>query len=114
MAISMETLALAKKYTDGKLSNNIYLNNGLIASEAGEYVTCNLDKSLINGFYLIRMYDSSNGSVEWINMKWEGSTQILSIGAARLQITETTAGLTYYSGSWRNIYCDILLLGSTD
>jgi len=97
--------------------NELYLKNGLIGSDAGVYVTCNLDKTLVNGFYLVRVYDSSNGAVGWYHMKWEGNTQTLSIadtvGQGRLVITSTTAGLTYYSGAWRNIYCDILSLGGS-
>lgn len=97
--------------------NELYLDNGLIGSDSGVYVTCNLDKTLVNGFYLVRVFDSSNSAVGWYHMKWEGVSQVLSISdtvsQGRLEITSTTAGLTYYSGAWRNIYCDILSLGGS-
>jgi hypothetical protein len=98
----------------GGSGNELYLNNGQIGSDSGVYVTCNLDKTLVNGFYLVRVYDSSNSAVGFYHMKWEGTSQVLSISdtvsQGRLEITSTTAGLTYYSGAWRNIYCDILSL----
>lgn len=92
----------------------LYLNNGLIGSDSGVYVTCNLDKTLENGFYLVRVFDSSNSAVGFYEMKWEGTSQTLSVfSSGQLLITSTTAGLTYYSGAWRNIYCDILSLGGS-
>jgi len=89
-----------------------YLNDGLIGSSGGTYVTCNLDKTLVNGYYLVVVNDSL-GSTYYNYMEWNGTTQTLSIGNWQLQITSTTAGLTYYSGNWRNIYCDILSLGGS-
>lgn len=89
-----------------------YLNDGLIGSSGGTYITCNLDKTLVNGYYLVVVDDA--GSRTYTYMEWNGTTQTLVIGANwQLQITSTTAGLTYYSGAWRNIYCDILSLGGS-
>lgn len=95
----------------GGAGNEYYLGNGLIGSDGGTYVTVNLLNPLVNGIYLICITDGAN--IGFTHLKWKGNTQTLNVSTpvgGQLQITSTTAGLIYYSGAWRNIYCDILLL----
>ena len=89
-----------------------YLANGKIATSAGYYITCPLDKTLVNGTYTVRVRD---GSSEYnFEVTYSGSTITKSWSSGSnnytLTITSTTAGMSYYSGSYRNIYCDIVML----
>ena len=82
------------------------LQNGLVGQTGGSYVTVNLLENLENNItYYIEMNDS--GTIYKKSFIWEGSTQVLTWSGFELTITTSTAGLTYYSGAWRNIYCDI-------
>ena len=84
-----------------------HLNNGLIGSAGGSYITCPLDANMTNGQYKFVMRDGDTTIVRYFN--WEGSTVTLDIdNNYTMQITETTAQLTWWRGSWRNIYGDIL------
>ena len=88
-------------YTD------FYLENGLIGSAGGSYITCPLDKNMTEGDYKFTMRDGST-TIERL-FTWEGSTVTLDInGDYTMQITETSAQLTWWRGSWRNIYGDII------
>lgn len=95
---------------DGEIID-YYLQEGLIGSSGGSYITCNLDKNLVEDEYIAVItdadetqyvktfeYDGTNNvTIQWID----------SGKSFTLVITSTTAGLTNYSGAWRNIYCDI-------
>ena len=89
-----------------------YLANGKIATSAGYYITCPLDKTLINGTYTIRVRDGA--STYNFEVTYSGSTITKSWSAGSnnytLTITSTTAGMSYYSGDYRNIYCDIVMM----
>lgn len=90
-----------------------YLSDGLIGSSGGTYVTCDLMKPLVKGLYLICITDST--SIGFTHMKWTGVSQTLNVDVptgGQLRITHTSAGLTYYSGSGRDIKCDIVKLVS--
>lgn len=87
-----------------------YLSNGKIATSAGYYITCPLDKTLVNGTYTVRVRDGA--STYNFEVTYSGSTITKSWSSGSnnytLTITSTTAGMSYYSGSYRNIYCDIV------
>ena len=95
---------------DGEIID-YYLQEGLIGTSGGSYITCNLDKNLIEDEYIAVItdadetqyvktfeYDGTNN----VTIQWTDSGKSFT-----LVITSTTAGLTSYSGSWRDIYCDI-------
>lgn len=86
-----------------------YTENSQICSVNGNYVTSNLDTQLVNGDYKIHITD---GAYEFDNnFTYSGSTVILELSANGetyiIEITSTTVGMTYGSGAWRDIYCDI-------
>lgn len=87
--------------------SDAYLTDGLVGSSGGTYINCNLDKNMDNGVYNITLKD---GATEYTaTIGWTGTMTVkFNGGAFELEITQTTAGLTYYSGSWRNITCDIV------
>lgn len=95
---------------DGEIID-YYLQEGLIGTSGGSYITCNLDKNLVEDEYIAVItdadetqyvktfeYDGTNN----VTIQWTDSGKSFT-----LVITSTTAGLTSYSGSWRDIYCDI-------
>jgi hypothetical protein len=84
-----------------------YLTNGLVGSSGGSYITCPLDETMTNGFYVVVMRDGNDTySTSFI---WTGSTLSLGIGSSyTMEITSTTAGLTWWSGAWRDIYADVI------
>lgn len=87
---------------------NFYLDNGKIATSAGEYITTNLLQELpANTLLLLAMEDGAKKLNDIIF--YAGGTQAFSIdgGAYTLTITPTTAGLTYYGGDYRNIYAKL-------
>ena len=86
--------------------DNYYLRNGIIAKASpAAYTSCLLDKPMDNGDYKYIINDNNTETTGFFT--WEGSTLNLSLSGKTLQITATTAGLTYYSGNWRDITCDI-------
>lgn len=93
----------------GRSTKTYYLKNGLIGSDGGSYITCNLDTPLVNGSYKAHITDGQTEydkeftySGSTVNISWNNNEDSFV-----LEITSTTAGLSYYSGNWRNIYCDI-------
>lgn len=83
------------------------MENGQIGTSAGYYVYASFSSNLVTGTtykYVIRDASSTlNGS-----FVWGGSTTWIELSAnMRMTIEVARAGLTYYSGSWRNIYCDM-------
>jgi hypothetical protein len=95
-------------------SEESYLEDGLVGTSEGYYTTCNLDKPLTSGFYLVKITDSN---IDYVSTFAYGNTNISADVTFRgfrgnLRITQTTAGLDSYSGSYRNIYCDIKKLHS--
>lgn len=88
-----------------------YLDNGLVADNVGAYITCPLDKPMENGLYLYLVVDNGViGLQSYGFFKWTGTTYVSSIGNPKITITATTAGLTYYSGAWREIRAYIFRL----
>lgn len=87
-----------------------YLKDGLIGSgSARQYVTCNLDKTMTNGSYIVFIKDGA--TYHDTQFEWNGNDVVItSIYGFTLTITSATAGLTDYSGAWRDIYCDIYKL----
>lgn len=86
-----------------------YANHILIGSSSQVYIMTPLDKNLINGTYAWVMYDGSstfNGL-----FTYSGSDITFSIdNSYDMKITGTSAGLTWWRGSWRDIYMDIYRL----
>lgn len=79
--------------------------------DPAQYITTPLDVNMVAGmWYQINLYDGNNTVTKVV--QWNGTeTYSMDYASANLQITETTAGLTYYSGSYRDIYCDIICIG---
>lgn len=90
-------------------ARDYYANHILIGSSSQVYIMTPLDKNLINGMYAWVMYDGSstfNGV-----FTYSGSDVTFSIqGDYDMKITGTEAGLTWWRGSWRDIYMDIYRL----
>ena len=82
-----------------------YLNQGLVGETGSSYVTCNLDKTLTPGYYLVFITDDDTTYSS--AFEWTGTTLDLNI-LGTLEITSTTAGLTQYNSPFRDIYCDII------
>lgn len=73
------------------------------------YITTPLDADMIAGmWYQLNFRDDSNKYIYVV--KWNGTEEYSLDNGWRITITQTTAGLTYYSGAWRNIYCDIIAI----
>ena len=119
------------KSLDGE--NNIYANTGdvyveyqtewtgessivynaenlLVADVGGEYITNNLDLPLNSGdYYIGELNDITSGDLVPFIIKRDANTSqsiILSLGndVATLTLTNTTASLSSYGGSYRKIY----------
>lgn len=88
-----------------------YLNNGKVAQASpAQYITTPLDTEMLAGmWYQINIRDGNNEDIYAV--KWDG-TETYDLDGKQLEITSTTAGLTYYSGNYRDIYCDIIRIGS--
>lgn len=87
----------------------MYLDNGQVASSAGEYVTANFTETIAaNTTILISLQDGS----EVVNAihKYTGSSDSFDIGGYQVTMTATNIGLTYYSGDWRNMYMKVSLV----
>lgn len=91
--------------TGGGTAFESYLNQGLVGKTGSSYVTCNLDKTLTPGYYLVFITDDDTTYSS--AFEWAGTTLDLSV-LGTLEITSTTAGLTQYDSPFRDIYCDIL------
>ena len=87
-----------------------YLHNGLVGASGGSYVTCNLDNMMEAGTYLVTIRDASTngGLITSYFIEWRNSTINLPVSIGTLTITDSTAGLSYYSGAYRDIYCNII------
>ena len=86
-----------------------YANHILIGSSSQEYIMTPLDKNLINATYVYVMYDGSSTFNGFFT--YSGSDITFSIdNSYDMKITGTSAGLTWWRGSWRDIYMDIYRL----
>ncbi len=90
--------------------DTVFLNHGQVAQEnPAEYITTPLDINMVAmSCCEVTLYDPDNSFEETKKIVWNGELSIRFSNDANLVITETTAGLTYYSGDWRDIYCTIL------
>lgn len=96
----------------GEIRRDYYLDNGLIADNVDDYIWCNLDKELVSGkTYIIVIKDDSY--TYYKEVEWTENTTVTINADMRLGLEQTRAGLTYYSGSHRKIYCDIYVYEST-
>lgn len=90
-------------------ARDYYANHILIGSSSQTYIMTPLDKSLINATYAYVMYDGSSTFNGFFT--YSGSDVTFSInGEYDMKITGTSAGLTWWRGSWRDIYMDIYRL----
>ena len=86
--------------------NEVHLDNKLIGSAGGSYITTPLDSPMVEGDYKFILKDGNTIIVRYFT--WSGSTVTLNIdNNYTMQVTETTAQLTWWRGSWRDIYGDI-------
>lgn len=90
-----------------------YLDNGKVAQgDPRQYITTNLDIELDeNVWYQVNVRD--NGTEYIKSFLWEGTSLNVEmmVGDITMTITATTAGVSYYSGSWRDMYADIISIG---
>lgn len=97
---NLDTLGFVREVKD------YCLNNGLVAAPGGSYIYCNLDATMtIDKTYQVILRDGDN--IYTSSFTWTGVNTSLDINGMTLAITSSQAGLTYYGGDWRNIYCDI-------
>lgn len=93
----------------GETTQTYYTENSQLCSTEGGYVTSNLDTTLVNGDYTLHIIDGQTEFDE--DFTYDGSTVTLNLthdyDTYDIEITSTTAGMTYCNGAWRNIYCDI-------
>lgn len=84
--------------------------NLLVADEGGQYITNNLELALVAGkVYIGELNDITSGDLVPFIIKRDTNTSqsiILSLGndVATLTLTNTTASLSSYGGSYRKIY----------
>lgn len=95
---------------------DIVLDNGQIAtSEGSTYITASLDHApTANSTLLISLKDGSN--IRNAVVKYTSGTNVYSLDFGdfyELTLTPTTAGLTNYTGDWRNMYAIISVLDSS-
>ena len=86
-----------------------HLDNKKIAqANPAEYITTPLDVDMVAGkWYQVNIRDGNDKYVYAI--QWN-EAETFDLDGKQLQITTTTAGLTYYSGNYRDIYCDIIAI----
>lgn len=86
-----------------------HLDNKKIAqADPAEYITTPLDVDMVAGkWYQVNIRDGNDKYTSVI--QWN-EAETFNLDGKQLQITATTAGLTYYSGSYRDIYCDIIAI----
>lgn len=94
----------------GGSSKTVYLNNGKVGqADPAEYITnCPLDVDLpLTGsiVLIITLRDGSNTATAFA--EWTGSNITVRVGDFDLYIYADHVGLPNYSGSYRDIYCDI-------
>lgn len=93
---------------------DIILDNGQIGTNEGTYITAPLTGELIaNSWLLVSIHDGSNKYNEVVEYTGGSNTFSLVNGTFALTVTATTAGLSDYSGDWRNIYAIISVLDSS-
>lgn len=90
-----------------------HLDNKKIAqADPAEYITTPLDIDMVAGkWYQVNIRDVSESESETHVIEWNESETFDWGTGKQLLITSTTAGLSYYSGYWRDIYCDIIAIG---
>ena len=93
-----------------------YMYDGKVAQASPqEYISSPLLKRMTAGNYVVSINDSGSYYSAAFHYSGSGSVTITRLRnnndefnfSGRLTITPTTAGLTEYSGSYRNIYCKI-------
>lgn len=95
-------------------SADIVLDNGQIATNAGTYISAPLTDTLTaNTWLLVSIHDGSNKYNEIVKYTGGSNTFSLVGGTMALTVTATTAGLSDYSGDYRNIYAIISVLDSS-
>ena len=103
------TVADAILSSGGGGGKTVYLNNGKIGqTDPAEYITnCPLDVDLplTGSLILITVRDGSNTATSFA--EWTGSNITVRVGDFELYIYADHVGLPNYSGSYRDIYCDI-------
>lgn len=93
---------------------DIVLDNGQIATSAGTYISAPLTDTLTaNSWLLVSIHDGSNKYNEIVKYTGGSNTFSLVNGTMALTVTATTAGLSDYSGDYRNIYAIISVLDSS-
>lgn len=93
---------------------DIVLDNGQIATNAGTYISAPLTDTLTaNSWLLVSIHDGSNKYNEIVKYTGGSNTFSLVNGTMALTVTATTAGLSDYSGDYRNIYAIISVLDSS-
>lgn len=93
---------------------DIVLDNGQIATNAGSYISAPLTDTLTaNSWLLVSIHDGSNKYNEIVKYTGGSNTFSLVNGTMALTVTATTAGLSDYSGDYRNIYAIISVLDSS-
>lgn len=91
----------------------INLDDKLVANDSGTYITTNLDINLTPGKnYLVAIYDVNYNFKCYTAFEFTGGTQTFSLptspgGALTFTVTESTASMSSYGGSYRNIYATI-------
>lgn len=108
----MDGTLVAKKYglMDGVSGVNYVLNGGQIATSEETYISADLMHSIKEGdVLLISVLDGEN--IRNYTHEYTGGTDEYTTDAGyTFTITETTMGLSYYSGDYRNIYAKVTVL----
>lgn len=94
-------------------SSVTYLDNGKVGQASpAVYVNVPLDVPMVPGMFRVTLKDDGEEETRYIN--WSGSETFSFSDGKDLLITATTAGLTHYNGSYRDIYCDIVSVGNSN
>lgn len=93
----------------GTTGGTVYLEHGQIGqADPAEYITnCPLDKNLTAG-KAIAIIITDGQDVYNAVQYYAGGTAIYNIGGFSLYVYSDHVGLPNYSGSYRDIYCDIV------
>ena len=116
MSNASNTRGVVCKYVAAKGINESgvrHLSNGKVAQASPQvYIDAPLEKEMKEDeWYVITLRDAEKSYTKTLVFLWNGTTTY-DFDGRQLRVTKTTAGLTYYSGSYRDIYCDIVSIGS--
>jgi hypothetical protein len=86
-----------------------YVDNVLISTHEGRHLTVPLDRQLSVGTVLVLSIKDGNNTSHTLFTYTGGSMRVTLPGSYnyKVDVTETTIGMNYYTGSYRDIYAKL-------